>query len=61
NAASAKGTIEVMDVAGRVLSSQTIAAGQTTGEVNVSDLATGSYLVKISVDGASSVNTLIKQ
>ena len=61
NEASAKGTIEVMDVAGRVLSSQTIAAGQTTGEVNVSDLAAGSYLVKISVDGASSVNTLIKQ
>ncbi|HAW21427.1 MAG TPA: hypothetical protein DCX14_14690 [Flavobacteriales bacterium] len=61
NEASAKGTIEVMDVAGRVLSSQTIAAGQTTGEVNVSDLTAGSYIVKISVDGASSVNALIKQ
>jgi len=29
--------------------------------VNVSDLASGSYLVKVSVNGNTSVNTLIKQ
>jgi hypothetical protein len=61
SAASAQGTVQVLDLAGRTLSSQIIAAGQLTGEVNVSDLASGSYLVKVSVDGITSVNTLIKQ
>ena len=60
-AASAQGTVQVLDLAGRTLSSQIIAAGQLTGEVNVSNLASGSYLVKVSVDGNTSVNTLIKQ
>ena len=59
--ASAQGTVQVLDLAGRTLSSQIIAAGQLTGEVNVSNLASGSYLVKVSVDGNTSVNTLIKQ
>jgi len=59
--ASAQGTVQVLDLAGRTLSSQIIAAGQLTGEVNVSDLASGSYLVKVSVNGNTSVNTLIKQ
>jgi hypothetical protein len=44
-----------------VLASQIIAAGQLNGEINLTELASGSYLVKISVDGKSSVNTLIKQ
>jgi hypothetical protein len=60
-AASAQGTVQVMDIAGRVLASQIIAAGQLNGEINLTELASGSYLVKISVDGNSSVNTLIKQ
>jgi len=60
-AASAQGTVQVMDIAGRVLASQIIAAGQLNGEINLTELASGSYLVKISVDGKSSVNTLIKQ
>ncbi|MDC1221498.1 T9SS type A sorting domain-containing protein [Salibacteraceae bacterium] len=60
-AASAQGTVQVMDIAGRVLASQIIAAGQINGEINLTELASGSYLVKISVDGNSSVNTLIKQ
>ena len=60
-AASAQGTVQVMDISGRVLTSQIIAAGQINGEINLAELASGSYLVKISVDGNSSVNTLIKQ
>ena len=60
-AASAQGTVQVMDISGRVLASQIIAAGQLNGEINLSELASGSYLVKISVDGNSSVNALIKQ
>ena len=61
DAASAQGTVQVMDISGRVLASQIIAAGQLNGEINLSELASGSYLVKISVDGNSSVNALIKQ
>lgn len=60
-AAADQGIIEVLDVAGRVLMTETISAGTTNGSINITDLASGSYMVKITVDGASSVNTLIKQ
>jgi len=61
SAAAAKGSVSVLDVTGRVIITQTIAAGQTTGELNVAELAAGSYLVKVSVDGSTSVSTLIKK
>ena len=61
SAASTKGSVSVLDVTGRVIIVQTIAAGQTTGELNVAELAAGSYLVKVSVDGSTSVSTLIKK
>jgi len=46
-----------MDISGRVIMSQILEAG----EINVAGHAAGSYLVKISADGTSSINTLIKQ
>jgi hypothetical protein len=60
-AAPSQGTVQVLDLAGRTLSSQIISAGQWTGELDVTGLASGSYLVKVIVDDNSSVNTLIKQ
>jgi len=60
-AASAQGTVQVMDIVVRVLAHQIVAAGQINGEINLIELASGSYLVKIIVDGNSSVNALIKQ
>ena len=58
---STSGSINVMDVTGRVLNSQVLTAGQTTGEINLTGLASGSYMVKLSIDGQSTVRTLIKQ
>jgi YbbR domain-containing protein len=59
--ASAEGSVQILDLTGRVLSAQTIAAGQTNGELNVAGLASGSYLVKVSIDGSTSVNSIVKQ
>ncbi len=50
-----------MDISGRVIMSQILEAGQANGEINVAGHAAGSYLVKISADGTSSINTLTKQ
>ena len=61
SAVSQAGTIQVMDVTGRVLNSQVLAAGQTKGEINLNGLAAGSYMVKLTIDGHSTVNTLVKQ
>jgi hypothetical protein len=59
--ASAEGTIKVLDIAGRVLASQTIAAGQIIGDLSLVGIASGSYLVKVSIDGNESVNPIVKQ
>jgi len=59
--AADQGLAEVVDITGRVVVSQSIASGTTTGELNIGNLASGSYLVRISIDGNRTVNTLIKQ
>lgn len=56
-----EGNIAIMDVTGRVLNSQVLAAGQTNGEINLNGLSAGSYLVKLTIDGSSTVSTLIVQ
>jgi hypothetical protein len=55
------GLVEIMDVTGRVLNSQVITAGQTIATIDISDLASGSYLVKLSVDNKASVTSVVKQ
>lgn len=59
-AASENGRIEVLDIAGRTLFVQSIAAGVVSGSIDVSDLVSGSYMIKLDVNGNSYINTLIK-
>jgi hypothetical protein len=59
--AADQGLIEIMDITGRVIVSQSISAGTSNGEVAISNISSGSYLVRVSVDGHTSVNTLVKQ
>jgi len=58
---SESGLVEIMDVTGRVLNSQIIAAGQAIATIDISDLASGSYLVKVSADDNVSVSSIVKQ
>jgi hypothetical protein len=58
---SESGLVEIMDVTGRVLNSQIIAAGQSIATIDISDLASGSYLVKVSADDNASVSSVVKQ
>lgn len=61
SAAADQGLVEILDITGRVVVSESIAAGTSTGEINISNIATGSYMVRITLDGHKAVNTLIKQ
>ena len=55
------GMVEVMDITGRILNAERVASGQSVATIDLSNLASGSYLVKVSVDGISSVTSVVKQ
>ena len=52
-------TIEMLDLNGRVIKSQKINA--TEGQISVSDLATGMYMMKITTDQGVAVKKIVKQ
>lgn len=56
-----RGEIQVHDLAGRIVLSQSFETGITNGEINVSELVPGSYMVKAQVDNISFISILIKE
>ncbi len=56
-----EGKVEIMDITGRVLNLERIASGQAIAILDLTDLANGSYLIKVSADGNSSVTSVVKQ
>ena len=52
-------TVEMADLNGRVIKSQKVNA--TEGEISVSDLATGMYMMKITTDQGIAVKKIVKQ
>ncbi|MDC1222360.1 T9SS type A sorting domain-containing protein, partial [Salibacteraceae bacterium] len=55
------GLVEIMDITGRILNAERVASGQSIATIDLSELASGSYLIKVSVDGKSSVTSVVKQ
>jgi hypothetical protein len=55
------GSIMIMDMSGRTIIELSIASGSNTHTVNVSDLAAGSYMVKVANDNSATVQSLIIQ
>ncbi|GAB5539397.1 MAG: hypothetical protein Salg2KO_15000 [Salibacteraceae bacterium] len=61
SAAISNGSIELMDITGRVVSDQIISTGQTKGLINVSSIDAGTYSVRVTLEGEVFTTTVVKQ
>lgn len=57
----ASGTIEISNMAGAVVLTTKINKGTNSATVDVTKLATGSYILSVQIDGETSVQKIIKQ
>jgi hypothetical protein len=55
------GTISLMDLSGRTISSQAVAGGNTSVILDLSNIASGSYIVKLDTDSSSSFKQIVVQ